>query len=251
MESRRWWLLGGLIVLLFLALLFYHFRVTVPEVKQKKAESLYREALDLEREGEFGKASKKLQEALKVLPSFKKASLRLKEVRKRIAQREAQSDEFGGSPNSSGGGSSSISPPKETASSGFKEPSDLTILLPAHYPGYERSEPIKNEYGAFCNFQPVIESDAQSIEVAIWRQKDTTEASGFIGRVSKILYPDNKKEFLFREKYPAYFGTGQLYRATYVWVVGRLVFELHAKSVKSNPAELWDDLNGLAMRFNL
>jgi len=238
--------------LLFLALLFYHFRVTVPEQKRKKVEALYRQALDLEKKGEFGKARKKLEEALEVLPSFKKASEKLKEVKREIArQEETQAGGNRGNSSSNPQSGDTSGQTTGTARSGFQEPADLTTLFPAYYPGFERSEPVSNELGVFCNFQPIIESDAQSIEVTIWRQKDASEAAGFIGRVSKVIYPDNKKEFLFQEKYPAYFGTGQLYQATYVWVVGRLVFELHAKGKKNNPAELWDELNGLAMRFKL
>lgn len=250
-QNKRLWLLVGLIVVLILAVVFYHFRVTIPD-KQRKASALYKEALKLEEEGELGRAAKKLQEALEILPSFKEASSELKKVNQKIASRQSQT----GGGNSSGGnsdntGRSTSGQQSTTLTAGFKEPEDLTVLFPVHYSGYERSEIVRNELGVFCNYQPIIESDAQSIEAAIWRQKDTSDAAGFINRVSKVSYPDNKKEFLFKEKYPAYFGTGSLGEATYVWVVGRLVFELHAKGVRGKPTELWDELNGLAMRFQL
>ncbi len=250
-QNKRVWLLVGLIFLCILALVFYHFRVTVPE-KQKKANAFYREALKLEEQGELGRAAKKLQEALEILPSFKEASSELKKVNKKIAEKQKQAGVGSNLGSSSGSSSGTGSGQKTTTSTAdFKKPEDLIALFPTYYSGYERSEAVTNELGAFCNYQPIIQSDAQSIEATIWLQKDTSDAAGFIGRVSKVLYPDNKKEFLFKEKYPAYFGTGSLDRATYVWVVGRLVFELHAKGVKGKPAELWDELNGLAMRFQL
>lgn len=250
-RNKRLWLLAGLIVLGSLAVLFYHYRVTIPD-KQRKAKILYREALKLEKQGKLRQAAKKLQEALETLPSFKEASSELKKVNQKIVEKQNQSStgsSIAGSSGSTGGTGSGQQPATSTA--GFKEPEDLTALFPAYYSGYERSEAVTNELGAFCNYQPIIESDAQSIEATIWRQKDTSDATGFISRVSKVLYPDNKKEFLFKEKYPAYFGTGSLDQATYVWVVGRLVFELHAKGTKGKPTELWDELNGLAMRFQL
>ncbi len=250
-QNKRLWVLAGLLVLCGLAMVFYHFRVIAPE-KQKKARVLYQEALKFEEKGDLGRAAKRLQEALEVLPSFEKASSELKKIKKKITEKQKRAKRgisSSGSSNYIGEDKSGQQP--ATPTGGFNKPEDLIALFPTHYSGYERSEAVTNELGAFCNYQPIIESDAQSIEAAIWLQKDTSEAAGFIGRVSKVLYPNNKKEFLFKEKYPAYFGTGSLDQAIYVWVAGRLVFELHAKGVKGKPAELWDELNGLAMRFKL